>query len=82
MYEEKVLETIEKQINIFEYVRRVYYDISQDKFGSFFGLQRQQVSSLETGRTKITKIHVRALLSILEEDGYDTSVVFEYLENM
>lgn len=40
---------------------------SAEKFGSFIGLKRQQISSLETGRTKLTQVHYRAISQIINE---------------
>lgn len=40
---------------------------SAEKLGSFIGLKRQQISSLETGRTKLTQVHYRAISQIINE---------------
>ena len=40
---------------------------SAEKLGSFIGMKRQQISSLETGRTKLTQVHYRAITQIINE---------------
>lgn len=48
---------------------------SAEKLGSYLGLKRQQINSLETGRTKLTQIHYRAISQIIHE------IIAEKLEN-
>jgi transcriptional regulator with XRE-family HTH domain len=38
---------------------------SAEKFGSFLGLNQQQISSLETGRTRLTQVHFLAISQII-----------------
>lgn len=40
---------------------------SAEKFGGFLGLKRQQISSLETGRTTLTRVHFRAIVQVINE---------------
>ncbi|BCR36749.1 helix-turn-helix domain-containing protein [Mariniplasma anaerobium] len=44
---------------------------SAEKFGSYLGLKRQQISSLETGRTTLTQVHFRAITQIISETVSD-----------
>lgn len=60
----------EKQIERLKDLLPLYRKIirySTEKLAGFLGLDRQQISRLETGRTKLTQVHFRAISQIIDE---------------
>ena len=68
---EKQLERLKDALPLY----RKILGYSAEKLGGFLGLKRQQISSLETGRTKLTQVHFRAISQIINE------TIGEKLEN-